>query len=92
MRFKPQKVELSLGTTNANVERACFSTYITQITPLDKGNHELCMGHYTNVERVCFPIYITQITPMENGNNEVSTGHPLLLRQTGNMYNTLIQL
>ena len=43
--LKPQKIETLLGTTKANVEGLCFSIYITQITPLENGNHEFCMGH-----------------------------------------------
>ena len=37
--------EVSLGNTKAKVECVCFFIYITQITTLENGNHETCMGH-----------------------------------------------
>ena len=35
--FKPQKVEIILRTTNANVKQACFYINIIEITPLKTG-------------------------------------------------------
>ena len=38
--------EVSLGNTmNAKMESVCFSIHITQITTLENGNHETCIGH-----------------------------------------------
>ena len=37
--------------TNSNVERVCFSIYITQVNPLENGNHEVCMGHPLSLRR-----------------------------------------
>ena len=39
-RLKQQKLETSLGTTKANVERVGFSVYITQITPVENGDYK----------------------------------------------------
>ena len=44
---KTTKIETSLGTTKANVERVGFSVYITQITPLENGDYKV---HKTEVE------------------------------------------
>ena len=37
--------EVSLENTKAKVECVCFFIYTTQITTLENGNHETCMGH-----------------------------------------------
>ena len=44
MGIKNTKLDNLLGTPKGKLEMSLFFNYITQITPLENGNHKNCLG------------------------------------------------